>query len=545
MAAHRRPKQRAGAFTLVELLTSLLVISVIVFGMTSAVMLTVRSAPAADDVAMSVSATHTELKRLADDLVAAVYITEQDADAITFTLPDRDGDKLPEVIRYSWGGTAGDPLVRRYNGVDTVVLDGVQQFDLAYALGSTVEQIPGVLIQGSEIELDSFDTGSADTYVEINASNSVGQLFEPNLPPDAVDWSVTRVFIEARQHGTDRTGELDLQLRPWIDGLPGMLVYRGIDTRESWLPGSFAWYEIDFTDLTGLAPDAQIGFAAVHMPSSHTAARLRGHSSGTGAALSRDGGGSWSQEPYGLHYYMYGRVRVPGAGRTLTRSHVHAVRVSVQSGVDPATLVETTVATMNRPEVLRRLYEADFEANPTLIDLGADGHPDWDGVGGALFTDTYLADGFWLANGALNTNTGHNFRDPTVAELRWYDSADDGGAGGIKLRVDRNGDTYAYIQAELELNGTTQTLTVSTYDKSASYGDIVQVDLPEGLVDLRLLVDPDADCVTVRINDVDHGTHEYGRITSSTDRVIQLYETETLTGIRFDHVRVRVGGSTS
>jgi hypothetical protein len=61
--------------------------------------------------------------------------SERTANAVTFKVPDRTGDELPETIRYSWSGTAGDPLQIEYNGSApaTLVAD-VNQFDLSYSL---------------------------------------------------------------------------------------------------------------------------------------------------------------------------------------------------------------------------------------------------------------------------------------------------------------------------------------------------------------------------------------------------------------------------
>ena len=61
-------------------------------------------------------------------------------------------------------------------------------------------------------------------------------------------------------------------------------------------------------------------------------------------------------------------------------------------------------------------------------------------------------------------------------------------------------------------------------------------------VDVRILVDPAGDHFNVQINGKDHGTYAYGRITSSSKRVIELYETANVSGVKLDDVRVRVGG---
>ena len=55
------------------------------------------------------------LNDLMSDLTHAQIFLERSPTTLRFVVPDRDGDGLQETIRYSWSGTAGDPLVYQYN----------------------------------------------------------------------------------------------------------------------------------------------------------------------------------------------------------------------------------------------------------------------------------------------------------------------------------------------------------------------------------------------------------------------------------------------
>ena len=69
---------------------------------------------------------------------------------------------------------------------------------------------------------------------------------------------------------------------------------------------------------------------------------------------------------------------------------------------------------------------------------------------------------------------------------------------------------------------------------------------PGEFFDLRLLVDPAQDTVNINIDDIDRGTFQYTRMTNGgTPHAINLYETGTISGVQFDWVRVRVGGTGS
>jgi hypothetical protein len=72
------------------------------------------------------------LTRIATDLRLALNFTERTATALTFTVPDRTGDGVVETIRYSWSGTAGNPLLYQFNaGAAVTMATNVQQLNFS------------------------------------------------------------------------------------------------------------------------------------------------------------------------------------------------------------------------------------------------------------------------------------------------------------------------------------------------------------------------------------------------------------------------------
>lgn len=125
----RRRRVRRG-HTLAEVLISTLVVSVIMGAMVSLMLMGTR---ALRTTAGDVSDSGDVLDQVITDLNLAKSFGEQTATTVTMTVPDRDGDSQDETIRYSWSGTAGDSLMRTYNGGTPVaVADNVYYFDLAY-----------------------------------------------------------------------------------------------------------------------------------------------------------------------------------------------------------------------------------------------------------------------------------------------------------------------------------------------------------------------------------------------------------------------------
>jgi hypothetical protein len=123
-------KPRRG-YTLIELVMCMASATVLVGGLASTVFLSTSvlapdSTPGAD-----ANRSAMALAQLAGDVRHAIRFTERTATAISFIVPDRNGDGLNDTIRYSWSGVAGDPLMYQINAETAVaVVNDVKQFEL-------------------------------------------------------------------------------------------------------------------------------------------------------------------------------------------------------------------------------------------------------------------------------------------------------------------------------------------------------------------------------------------------------------------------------
>jgi hypothetical protein len=105
----RCPRRRPRAFTLMEMVTSCLIVSLLMLTVGYGLKLALLSA-GNGALQASASLEGTDIvERITDDLNEATNFTEKTATAVTFTVPDRDGDaaKTPEKIRYQWWPTSG------------------------------------------------------------------------------------------------------------------------------------------------------------------------------------------------------------------------------------------------------------------------------------------------------------------------------------------------------------------------------------------------------------------------------------------------------
>ena len=150
MRTNKTASKRRFGYTLVELLVATGVSSMLVVGLPSSIFI----------VSQSINGNTTSVNRaktsdvqvaIINDVKHAVSFEELTSTAITMTVPDRDNDGDPEIIRYSWSGIAGDPLMYQYNaGTAVSFADDIYQFDLT----SLTRFISAPIIPDPEVILD-------------------------------------------------------------------------------------------------------------------------------------------------------------------------------------------------------------------------------------------------------------------------------------------------------------------------------------------------------------------------------------------------------
>jgi type II secretory pathway pseudopilin PulG len=279
----RRPRGACHfrTFTLVELVLSVMVMTILMGSLMSAVLVATRSIDGGNSVAATALRARSAADQLTADLRTALTITERGPRAVTFTVPDRTGDGLPETLRYAWSGVSGDPLTRQYNGgtVATVVTN-VQNLDLSYLLQTTgpppgaccfadhtcqylmkadCDLIALTVFEGSGSLCSKCPVESAEQVLfsrDYNKSSDVksfllksnawmGEIFKPALPANALWWKITRVKVKLSRYGLN-TGTVYIRVRD-VDasGVPLMTAYKGTGSvSASSLPiGSWEWDE--------------------------------------------------------------------------------------------------------------------------------------------------------------------------------------------------------------------------------------------------------------------------------------------------------------
>lgn len=174
MRCPKRTCRRSG-FTLIEIVTSIGILSVLMWAMLSTMLIASKAIGSSDSKIAKISQGNNILQRITADLSLAQSFSERTATAVTFTVPDRNGDGSPETIRYAWSGTAGDPLTYQYNGGTVVNLaQDVHAFDLDYLLKTvTAAASQATAPETEEMELVSHDYASVGTWTGYSSSRDM------------------------------------------------------------------------------------------------------------------------------------------------------------------------------------------------------------------------------------------------------------------------------------------------------------------------------------------------------------------------------------
>ena len=343
-------EQRSG-FSLAEVVIGSGVLAMFMLAMPLAIRIAGRAVPDGQNTASAAMYASRAIELLTSDVTFATSITSKSSTSLAFTVPDRNGDGVPEAIQYSWTPpAAGQPaasLVRQYNGQSAIIVDNVQEFSLLYDTRSVSSP---ATTTGTEALLFSVNSGSGYGIDGISSNNWEGEFFQPQLPANALSWNLTRVVlnIEAGQV----VDQASVQIWKAAGQYPDTIILGTSSVNASTSLSSITSVSFPFTNLTNLSPSSNL-FAVITSSDANSSCKVQrcGRSNGQGGLVKCNGTGTqWSNDNgHDLCLSVYGTINSPGT--PTTNYFLTDVRCTLRTNANTGSRITTSVRTINQPQV--------------------------------------------------------------------------------------------------------------------------------------------------------------------------------------------------
>lgn len=540
------------AFTLAEMATAMAVGGIVVTGLGSALMLSTRALPTAETLTGEDRRLARALDLIAEDLAAAVHLTELTTTALTLTHHDRTGNTAPETVRYAWSGTKGDPLTRADNaGKPFEIATDLEDLTITWTTQTIPEIYAPRTVEKSAGDLYAYTTTGGTTPYTLNATTYFSQIISPTLPAEATDWTIDTIelYCDSNDDG-DPKGYFHFGIfTADIDRGPDTELWdEGQETKDI-IPKAAGWVTSKPAGNAGwiaAGTPAAIVYRPMRAPDGDQnvdPVRIRLGGASVTTFFSLNGGDSWTKLASVTPVHrIRGRYRYQIAGMTVERDFVTSVTVSATD--TQGRRARTTAPMRNYPEVLDAVWELDFTDDPTLGDLNADGAPDWSVEGDPDFGDSKFKEGWWRIDDTLVAEpTPALDAAVTTIEARLKTDSINGRAAGIELAADADATRAGRLWAELWASGSAGTVILRSRDSGGADVELHREDITDPVVDLRLVLIPKLDTVHLHINGAHAGTYGYERVlTGDADKGLRLQEVFPDTDIEIDHLRIRSGG---
>lgn len=546
-ACHPFRRRRRG-HTLVELMTAAISSGMLLAGLGSVMLIAnqVANTPVASTDRVAASKAVSDL---ANDLRYATFFVTRTSHALEFVVADRNNDGSGERIRYEWSGVPGAPLLKTINGGTPVtVVDAVQDFALSYVIvGETSSYTPTT--ESAEAVLASNSASPTGSNYEINQDVFLAQRIDPTafsaVPAGAQSWNATRVDFYGHRNGNGDTIRIQLRSAGEPANRPTGEVLGEVATLEDNLTSAAGWNTITFASpVRGLSlyRPYSVVWRGTTGETGTAGSLLRDSTAASGVNQSIDAGATWTYTAAARVFYrVYGTYNTPGTTVNVTRNYVSRVNVSLQSGDAANSRIDGSVPLINRPELLSAYWRADFDADPTTIDMTRDGTNDWTMAGGASFNNGSLVAGMWQSNGSLESRPKNNFTNVTIVEARCRNTGVGGNGAELKIQVDRQAGSHAplVVRVQRQADGF-QTLTLCAKSSDATEVKLCErKNLTNDFVRYRLTILPANNLVNLSINDQDEGTYSYSTYAPTGDDRFLTFCASTSTA-EYDYVEMRV-----
>jgi len=537
--------------TLLELVLSLVLLGIVFASVGSAVMFASSASPADDSFEVTMATDSRVISQIAEDLSVAKYFLEQEQDAVTIVVADRTGDGIPDRIRYAWLGHDEDPLTYQLNDNPAVnLIDQASKFNIDYNLEVLKTTLPGTTGWGDPKNSIENKSATQSRDYMISEREWIGQLFK-TVPLDSeTQVRIEKVRISARARG-GMLGETSIEIQSADEsGLPTGTVLASASMMESDLIlGGYTWHEAVFSEPAVINVGEYVCLVLRWVSDTNPAMveydrRAESASAGFVKLITSNGGVTWTQQAgESLLFEVDVAPLETTDGYDVKTTHWTSSKITLQSAVEDRSPLSRTVRILLSPPSLEAFAEADFDANPTVMDLNADGIADWSHSAGT-FPEGSNADGIWTANGQLI----FAYEELSSAKVITVDArmrSNDTLGPTIYGPYTIGGGKLLPLIAQLRADGAGGQELVLYNDTTMKTAAAVVTGLPSGLVDIRLILLPDKETVVIQINHQTVGSVLLTRI-DDPGSVAEDVRFGSSGGVaEIDSVRVRVGGDYS
>jgi len=140
---------------------------VLLAGLTSTLFLATKGAETNDDTMNTLEGSWI-LEQITCEVQTALYFKEREENSLEFVAVDQNGDGMPDTIRYSWTGVAGDPLMRQFNSnSEEAMAEDVHGFSLSYFVQATTDPIRIMLVMGNASSPSSQDQAKQSQFASL------------------------------------------------------------------------------------------------------------------------------------------------------------------------------------------------------------------------------------------------------------------------------------------------------------------------------------------------------------------------------------------
>lgn len=353
----RAPEHPRRGFTLIELIISVAIMSVLLAGLASSVLVASRAMPAPNDVETRTRSAAEAVNQIAAGLAFAVSVSKAGPSGIEFS-QERLG--AATTVLYQWSGTEGDPLLCISGENDPIVLlPSVHVFTIEYDVDASEGAPPEIpIIDGPEelfLTQDSSNSGGG-SQIQIGADDECALGFVPVLPADAVSFRISRVqFIGSPKKPAKDTLAVDVCPRA-ADGTPLGQIVETVLVSEADLAAN-SWHEVTFAGADGLVPTDGCAIRFRNEDRSGTCAAIKIGTGSFGSPETVYSSRADDISPFvvedgtDLWLWVWGHAQFldsDGAPPPDTIAHLRRAHITLQVHADDAPL-RTSVVTMNHP----------------------------------------------------------------------------------------------------------------------------------------------------------------------------------------------------